>query len=203
MPQLHVIGAGSLIEFTPAEANFPMPVGRVEYMNIGPLRFEDSLGAMGENALAEWLREVAVVQLRQAAANPAIHDKCMAPLRQYWVVGGLPEVMASFAASRSFREVNPLQENLVATYRDDFGKYSHGALKTPAQLVFDRLPTLVGRKFEYTNVSRDNRAAELAAAFRQLCMARVAYKLQHIAANGVPLGVEADERQFKPLNPSK
>jgi predicted AAA+ superfamily ATPase len=199
MPRLHVIGAGSLLEFTLSDANFSMPVGRVEYMNIGPLQFEDFLGAMDERALAAWLGEVSPTQLAQAATIPAIHDKYITLLRQYWVVGGLPEVVANFAAGRSFNEVTRLHQNIVATYRDDFSKYSHGALKTRVQLVFDRLPTLVGRKFKYSNVSHDHRAAELAAALQQLCMARIAYKVQHTAANGVPLGADADQRQFKPL----
>ncbi len=199
MPRLHVIGAGSLLQFTLADANFSMPVGRVEYMNIGPLQFEDFLGAMGENALAEWLLNVPLTQLESAAPISAIHDKYIALLREYWVIGGLPEVVANFAVGRSFSEVTRLQENIVATYRDDFCKYSHGALKARVQVVFDRLPTMVGRKFKYSNVSHDYRAAELATALRQLCMARVAYKVQHSAANGVPLGADADPRQFKPL----
>jgi len=199
MPLLHVIGAGSLLEFALADAKFSMPVGRVEFMNIGPLQFEDFLTAMGESALAEWLREISLEALAKAAPIPAIHDKYVALLRQYWVVGGLPEVVANFVAERSFSDVTRIQTNIVATYRDDFGKYTHGALKTRVQLVFDRLPALVGRKFKYANVSHDHRAAELASALQQLCMARIAYKVQHTAANGVPLGAEADGRQFKPL----
>lgn len=58
------------------------------------------------------------------------------------------------------------------------------------------LPSLVGRKFKYVHVSNEHRAAEIAAALEQLCMARVAYKVQHTSANGVPLGAEANERQF-------
>jgi len=199
MPLLHVIGAGSLLEFTLADAKFSMPVGRVEYMHIGPLQFEDFLHAMGETALAQWLRDVSLAQLEKPAPVPAIHDKYIALLRQYFVVGGLPEVVASFAANGSFSDVTRLQQDIVATYRDDFNKYSHGTRKTRVQLVFDRLPTLVGRKFKYAGVSREHRAAELALALQQLCMARIAYKVQHTAANGVPLGAEADGREFKCL----
>lgn len=199
MPLLHVIGAGSLLEFTLADTNFSMPVGRVQYMNIGALQFENFLVAMGETALAAWLREVPLTELVKGPPIAAIHDKYLALLRQYWVVGGLPEVVANFAAGHDFSEVTRLQENIVATYRDDFGKYSHGTLRTRVQLVFDRLPALVGRKFKYANVSHDHRAAELATALQQLCMARIAYKVRHTAANGVPLGAEADERQFKTL----
>jgi len=63
--------------------------------------------------------------------------------------------------------------------------------------VFDTLPSLVGRKFKYSQVSHEHRAAELAAALQQLCMARVAYKVRHTSANGVPLGAEADERNLR------
>lgn len=92
-----------------------------------------------------------------------------------------------------------VHHSIVSTYRDDFVKYSHGALPERVQLVFDRLPTLVGEKLKYARISHDHRAAELAAALDQLCMARIAYKIPHAAANSVPLGAEANERHFKVL----
>lgn len=199
MPQLHVIAAGSLLEFTLAEAQFSMPVGRVEYMYLGPLQFEDFLVAMREPALASWLQKISLVDLSGTPTIRAVHDKCMELLRQYFVVGGLPEAVATFAANRDFTTVGRVHQSVVATYRDDFGKYSHGALKNRVQIVFDQLPSLVGRKFKYSHVSHEHRAAELAAALQQLCMARVAYKVHHTSANGVPLGAEVDERNFKVL----
>lgn len=199
MPALHVIGAGSLLEFTLADAKFPMPVGRVEYMHLGPLQFEDFLNGMGESALASWLQEVSLTELRTRPIAPAVHDKHMELLRLYWVVGGMPEAVARFADTRDFEAVGRVHQSIVATYRDDFGKYSHGALKNRVQLVFDRLPSMVGRKFKYAHVSHEHRAADLATALQQLCMARVAYKVRHTSANGVPLEAEVSERDFKTL----
>ena len=199
MPQLHVVAAGSLLEFTLAEAKFSMPVGRVEYMYLGPLQFEDFLNAMQEPALVSWLQRASLADLHNTPMVRAVHDRYMELLRQYWVVGGLPEAVAGFAADRNFTTVGRVHQSIVATYRDDFGKYTHGALKNRVQIVFDRLPSLVGRKFKYSQVSHEHRAAELAAALQQLCMARVAYKVCHTSANGVPLGAEADERNFKAL----
>ena len=92
-----------------------------------------------------------------------------------------------------------VQQGIVATYRDDFNKYSHRSLRGRVQMVFDSLPRMVGRKFKYVQVSRDHRAAELADALRHLCMAQVAYKVHRSAANGVPLAAEAHERYFKCL----
>ncbi len=88
---------------------------------------------------------------------------------------------------------------MIATYRDDFNKYSHGRLRDRIRLVFDRLPAMVGRKFKYVGVSRDHRAAELADALAHLCMARVVWKIPRTAANGLPLDAEVNERYFKCL----
>lgn len=70
MPQLHVIAAGSLLEFTLAEAQFSMPVGRVEYMYLGPLQFEDFLVAVRESALASWVQRITLADL---SGTPTIH----------------------------------------------------------------------------------------------------------------------------------
>ena len=204
-PELHVVAAGSLMEFTLADATFSMPVGRVEYMHLGPLVFDDFLEAMGHAALAAHLHDFSSSELGKNAFHGAIHHKYLDVLRQYWVVGGLPEAVSEYAraheenAGDAFARVARVQHSVVATYRDDFNKYSHGRLKGRIQMVFDRLPGVVGRKFKYVQVSREHRAAELADALRHLCMARVAFKVCRAAGNGVPLASEVNERYFKCL----
>ena len=128
-----------------------------------------------------------------------MHRRYLELLRQYWVVGGLPEAVSAYVRSGDFTRVARIQQSAVATYRDDFDKYSHGRRRDRIRVVFDRLPGMVGRKFKYAQVSRDHRAAELADALRHLCMARVAFKVHHTSGNGVPLAAEADERRFKCL----
>ena len=199
MPELHVVAAGSLMEFTLADTRFSMPVGRVEYLHLGPIEFEDFLGAAGKPELSSHLRELSLRDVDEGAIPGPVHAKYLDLLRQYWVVGGLPEAVSAWAHSRDFARVSRIQQSVVATYRDDFNKYSHGSLKGRIQTVFDRLPGMVGRKFQYVQVSRDHRAAELADALTHLCMARVASKVHHTSANGVPLAAEADERRFRCL----
>ena len=198
-PELHVVAAGSLLEFALADTQFSMPVGRVEYMHLGPMEFEDFLGAMGHPELGSYLRGFSLSHLDEDGIPGPLHGKYLDLLRQYWVVGGLPEAVSAYAKSRDFTQVSRIQQSVVATYRDDFNKYSHGSLKGRIQMVFDKLPSMVGRKFKYVQVSRDHRAAELADALRHLCMARVATRIHHTSANGVPLAAEADERRFKCL----
>ena len=199
MPELHVVAAGSLMEFALADARFSMPVGRVEYLHLGSMEFEDFLDATGHPELASHLREISLSDLNEGAIPGPVHGKYLDLLQQYWVVGGLPEAVSAYARSRDFTRVSRIQQSIVATYRDDFDKYSHGSLKGRIQMVFDRLPGMVGRKFKYVQVSRDHRAAELADALCHLCMARVASKVHHTSANGIPLAAEADERRFKCL----
>lgn len=199
MPELRVVAAGSLLEFALADARFSMPVGRVEYLHLGPMEFEDFLRAAGHPELASHLRDLSLPNLHEGAIPGPVHGKYLELLQQYWVVGGLPEAVAAWVRSRDYKRVSRIHQSVVATYRDDFNKYSHGSLKGRIQMVFDRLPGMVGRKFKYVQVSREHRAAEVADALRHLCMARVASKVHHTSANGVPLAAEADERRFKCL----
>ena len=200
MPGLHVLAAGSLLELALGDKAFSMPVGRIEFLHLGPMDFEDFLVAVGRPRLAEYLRTFSLGD----GFPEAVHAQYLDLLRQYWIVGGLPEAVSAYASTavgepRDFGSVARVQQNMLAAYRDDFAKYSHGRLKERMQLVFDRLPALVGRKFKYVAVSRDHRASELGNALAQLCMARVAWKVQRTAANGLPLGAEVDERHFKCL----
>lgn len=196
-PALHLIAAGSLLEFTLAEAQFSMPVGRVEYLHLGPMHFEDFLEAMGHPQLSALIRSISLADLSNKPIPRPVHDKLLSLLRQYWVVGGLPEAIATYAQSGDFSQVARVQHSILATYRDDFNKYSRGSLKGRVQLVFDQLPVVTGQKFKYAQVSKDHKAAELAAALDQLCMARVAHRVYHTSANGVPLGAEANKKFFK------
>ena len=198
MSDLHVVAAGSLLELALGEKGFPMPVGRIEFLHLAPMSFEDFLVAVGQPQLAGHLR---TCTLAEDDFPGALHRRYLDLLRQYWVVGGLPEAVSAYASSTGgdFIEVARVQQNLVATYRDDFNKYSHGRLRDRMQLVFDRLPAMVGRKFKYVGVSRDHRAAELADALEHLCMARVAWKVPRTAGNGLPLDAEVNERYFKCL----
>ena len=202
MPELHVLAAGSLLEFALAQTRFPMPVGRVEYMHLGPLHFEDFVIAMGEADVADFLRGLPLSSVRKNAVPAVLHRKCLDLVRRYWVVGGLPEAVAAFVRApgrgTDFEPVSRILHNVVATYRDDFGKY--GRSRDRIRMVFDRLPHLVARKFKYVDVSREHRASEIAAALEHLCMARVACRVFRTAANGVPLAAETNQRFFKCLH---
>jgi predicted AAA+ superfamily ATPase len=195
LPELHVIAAGSLLEFVLTEHAFSMPVGRVEYLHLGPMFFEEFLLALGRGSLRDWL-----LAYQPGGEAPAeIHAELSRLMRQYLVVGGMPEAVAAFAGNGSYLECEQVQESVLATYRDDFGKYAQRIQQRRVAKVFTQAPMQVGRKFMYRQVDKDERARDLGDALRLLQLARVLHKVRHTHANGVPLGAEADERNFKIL----
>jgi len=195
MPELHVIAAGSLLEFVLEDHSFSMPVGRVEYLHLGPMQFEEFLLAMGQDRLKAFLDGYAVGE----PVPEAIHSELLRLLRQFLVIGGMPEAVRVFSETGSYRDCDAIKASILSTYRDDFSKYRKRVPHDRIDKVFTTVPQLVGGKFKYSQVDRDSRAAQLRAALDLLCLARVTHRVRHTAANGLPLGAEADDRSFKVL----
>lgn len=194
-PDMHVIAAGSLLEFTLAEHDFSMPVGRIEYLHMGPMSFEEFLLAIGEEALVDYLSEW---QLSATFPEP-FHTKLMSYLRTFMVVGGMPAVIRAYIQDYHLDAVSRVQQLILQTFADDFSKYRKRLNTARLRKVFNCLPALVGRKLKYVNIDRDEKARDLADCVDLLAMARIVHKVRHSAGNGLPLGAEADDRDFKPL----
>ena len=195
LPALHVVAAGSLLEFALDRPAFSVPVGRIEYLHLGPMQFDEVLLAAGKARLVDLLSDYALGD----EIPIAIHQQLMRWLRSFLVVGGMPDAVRAFVDSGSHQESEAVKHSILATFRDDFGKYGHRVDPTRLRKVFERLPLTVGNKLKYVHIDRDERAKDLAAALRLLSLARVAYRVRHTAANGIPLGAEADDRKFKAL----
>ncbi len=195
MPELHVVCAGSLLEFVLDEHSFSMPVGRIEYLHMGTMQFEEFLLAMKRERLRQWLSDYTL----NVPIPDEIHRELLRLLRQYLVVGGLPAAVKAFAETESYRECEQVQQAIIAMYRDDFSKYASKVKHRRVEKVFAGIPRLVGRKFMYSQIDREERSRDLSEALRLLCLARVAHQVRHTAANGLPLAAESDDRHFKVL----
>lgn len=195
IPSLHVMAAGSLLEFVLREHSFSMPVGRIEYLNLGPLTFEEYLAASGRSGLAVFLTEYSLGD----ELPPVIHGRLMEALREFLVVGGMPEAARAFIDTGSYIECDKIKQAILSTYRDDFAKYGGRGDIPRLRQVFQKLPRLVGGKFIYSHVDREARARDIGGALNLLFLARVAGKVRRSAANDVPLAAEADDRKFKVL----
>jgi len=191
-PALHVIGAGSLIESELQKVS--TPVGRVSFLYLYPLSFEEFLMAMGRHDLNDFLDENA-----QAPLSSPLHELLLGFVRDYTLVGGMPAVVDEFIRTRNMDNCQRMQGDLIETYRADFAKYATRSQIKYLDKVFDAVPVQGGRKFKYSNVSREVKSRDLATALDLLVMAGVVHKVLHTNANGLPLGAEANPTRFKTL----
>lgn len=195
MSALHVIAAGSLLEFVLEEHEFSMPVGRIEYLHLGPAVFDEFLAATERQHLADFLNSY---EIGTDIPLP-VHEKLLAATREFFVVGGMPEAVQTFADTGSLLECDKVKQSILSTYVDDFSKYGRRVNTRRLQRVYRRLPHLVGGKFKHTQVDPGEQAREIGRALHLLCRARIADKVQHSDCNGIPLGAESDPRKFKIL----
>ena len=192
-PGLHVIAAGSLLEFVLAEHEFSMPVGRVEYMYMEPLSFEEFLAAMKKEKLLSLIKSYGIGD----EIPQSIHQELMGLVTEFWCVGGLPEAVEVYCQTHSFVEVERIQQSLIATYMDDFSKYRRRVPLENLQRVFQSIPRQIGEKFVYSEVSREIRSAELSKAVGLLSQALVMNRVNTSSGNGLPLGGEEKANTFK------
>jgi len=195
LPELHILAAGSLLEFTLSKAAFSIPVGRIEYLHIGPMTLIEFMLALGESALSEFLQNY---QIHQEIPKP-IHDKLMDITKIYFIIGGMPESIQAYLEDNTFQTSEKVKQSILSTYRDDFGKYALTTLHELTRKIFTKIPLMIGDKFKYSQISRESKSIQVATALNQLCLARVAWKVHHTSANGVPLGAEQNDRFFKVL----
>ena len=193
-PDLPVVAAGSLLEFTLAEHGFSMPVGRIEYLHLGPMTFREFLAATDPDAAGP-------------AADPdlatpptdAAHRRLGRRLREYLLVGGLPEAVLAYCDSGSPMEVAAVHRSIAATYEDDFAKYAQRAPLVRLQRLFRIVPRCVGHPVSYRRLDPDARATEVRRALDLLIKARVCHRVSHSHCAGLPLGADAGNHASKLL----
>jgi uncharacterized protein len=188
-PDLYIIGAGSLLEFA-FLSDLRMPVGRIQFLNLWPLSFNEFLLAIGEDQLGTWLRTVEV----GVDIPSAIHERLLSLLRRYLILGGMPEVVASYSGDSDLLQASYIQDALIETFKRDFGKYSRTSGLSYLQKVFDAIPRMVGDQIKYVNIDRDSRSRDLKQSMELLTLARVITRISCTDASGLPLGASVSNR---------
>lgn len=194
-PDVHVIAAGSLLEFALSDHEFSMPVGRIEYLHMGPMTFEEFLLATGEEALVKFLGD-----WQPATEFPlSFHKRLFHHLRRFLVVGGMPAAVREYCEEGRFDDVLRVQQLILQTLVDDFSKYRKRVNVGRLRQVFNRIPAQLGRKLKYVRLDPHEKARDLADCMEMLAMARILQLVRHSAGHGLPLAADADDRDFKPL----
>ena len=195
MPDLHVVAAGSLLEFVLNDENFRMPVGRVQFLYLKPMSFYEFLTAMGHDNLR---RHLASVTLKNPPTE-AIHDQSLALMREYVALGGMPEVVRTYVEVKSLKQCQNKQSDLLTAFRNDFGKYAKQTQHKHLQLLFDRAPGLIAQSFKYSSVEQNVPSRDLRMALDKLCNAGILYRIHATSCSGIPLISTLNEKKFKLL----
>ncbi|MBP9841803.1 MAG: ATP-binding protein [Simkaniaceae bacterium] len=193
LPDLPVIAAGSLLEFALSEHTFSMPVGRINYMYLEPLSFEEFLLATGKESLFTYLSTYQIT----GAIPETLHKESMTSFKEYLIVGGMPAAVANWKENRSLTAVNQVHHDVIATYRDDFAKYGSRMTTKKLDIVMMSIPRCLGQKFIYSRVDTALQTPTIKQSLDLICKARICHKVLGCASNGVPLGAEVQEKHLK------
>ncbi|MDR0306485.1 MAG: AAA family ATPase [Chitinispirillales bacterium] len=192
-PELHIIAAGSLLEFALEELP-AFGVGRIDSLFMYPFSFQEFMFALGEELL--W-GEVC----KSSPENPlfpAFHEKCSEALKKFLIIGGMPAAVSNFVKNNDILQVQKVLDRLILSFQNDFAKYKK---KLPALLlreVFAAIVNQAGERFVYAKAAQTS-LYNIKRAVNMLIMAGLVIPVYSSSANGIPLGAEVNHKKSKML----
>ena len=192
MPDLHLIAAGSLLEFAIAEIP-SQGVGRINSAYMYPLSFDEFLRVQGEGELLKMKNSVG----SQQPLDNIFHHKLIDHLKIFYLIGGMPEVVAEYIKTKNIVSCHKIINDLLETLRDDFAKYKKRSPVQRLKEVFDSITFQSGNKFKYSNIDSQSAHNALKEALDLIIQAGLAYKIYHSSAQGLPLGAQIKLNKFK------
>jgi predicted AAA+ superfamily ATPase len=192
MPDLPVISAGSLLEFVLSKHTFSMPVGRIQYLHMGPMTFSEFLSAVDEERLKNFIAHYESGQ----EVGEVTHQRLLHLLRSYYYIGGMPGAVAAFADTHSYKVASEVHNSIIDTYRDDFPKYIGSRNLNRMLQVFNFAARNVGAKIKYSNISHLDQSATIKKDIELLTMARVIGKVTHSHCSGLPLQADSNGKVY-------
>lgn len=191
MPGLHVIAAGSLLEFTMKDISFP--VGRVSLLSMSPMNFYEYLMACHKDKLAE------IILSKPEGLPETIHRALLDNLREYMYIGGMPECVNVWCNTMSMADVFDIQNDLAGTYRQDFSKYAPYVDKRSLNQVLSAVAKNIGHQVIYTKLSEEFTGPTNKKAFDLLTLARVVSKVSSASPASLPLAATSSDKRFKAI----
>lgn len=187
MPELHVIAAGSLLEFALDELT-TFGVGRIHSMYMYPMTFDEFLLANGEELLLEARNNAS----EEKPLPTELYDELVESLRTYMLVGGMPESVVKWVDTHDYLQCQEVQDDILTGYEDDFPKYRKKVDPVLLRNTMRSAAVQATKKFIYAQVQGEYTSAEVKKALDMLSKAGIVIPVAHTSANGMPLGDEAD-----------
>lgn len=192
-PEYQIICAGSLLGVALHQGT-SFPVGKVEFMDLYPLSFTEFMRALGKERFAELL------QKGDFELATTFRQEYIDLLKYYYYVGGMPEVVASFAENRDFNEVREIQKRILQAYEQDFSKHASNEIVPRIRMLWNSVPSQLAKenkKFIYGLIREGSRAKEYEMAMLWLIDCGLVHKVHRVTKPVLPLKAYEDLKSFK------
>lgn len=189
IPELHVVAAGSLLEFAFDQTS--VPVGRLQYLHIFPMTFSEFLYAVDKIPMAE------LIARHPSEVSEEAHKLILEELKVYFFTGGMPECVKAWRDTGSLKTVAEIQDEILVSYRDDFSKYTPATDPNCLNAVLLSVAQSVGEQLKYTRMDENFSGVTNRKAFEALNKARIIHRIPACDPSGLPLGATANPRKFK------
>ncbi len=192
-PEYHIVCAGSLLGIALHEGT-SFPVGKVDFLKLYPLSFKEFLMAIGLERFAELLDKKDYDMIK------SFKQTYIDALKQYYYVGGMPEVVASFAEEKDFNEARRIQKRILTAYEQDFSKHAPKEIVPKIRMLWNSIPSQLAKenkKFIYGLIREGARAKEYETAIMWLSDCGLVHKVSRINAPNIPLKAYEDLKAFK------
>jgi len=192
-PQYHIIAAGSLLGVA-LHKHTSFPVGKVSFLDIHPLTFQEYLLALGQQPLLNLLKSGDWSMIK------SFKDKYIQFLRQYYYIGGMPAAVLSFSKENDFKEVRTIQKEILSAYEQDFSKHAPNEIVPRIRLLWNSIPAQLAkenRKFIYGAVKPGSRSKDYELALAWLIDCGLVHKVSRASKPGIPLKAYEDFGAFK------
>lgn len=192
-PQYHLMAAGSLLGIALHQGS-SFPVGKVDFVDLYPMTFEEFLMALEQEKLLKLLDSLdwSLISL--------FKEQLIDLLRQYYFVGGMPEVVSSYSREKNLERVRSIQQTILRAYDQDFSKHAPVAEVPRIRLIWNSIPAQLSKenkKFVYGLIKEGARAREFELAIGWLVDCGLVYKIQRVKKAAMPLKVYEDFSSFK------
>ncbi len=195
-PEYHIIAAGSLLGVALKHKNISFPVGQVEFLELHPLSFLEFLQALDEDKLVDLL----TAEKLNFKLIDLVHDKLIALLKQYFIIGGMPEAVSTYLESKDYNQVRKVQKQILTGYQNDFSKYIGASYIPRINAVWNSIPHQLAKenkKFAYNKVAKGARAREYEEAIEWLILCGLVHRVHKISKPNLPLSSYAESSAFK------
>ncbi|NOX46492.1 MAG: ATP-binding protein [Chlorobi bacterium] len=189
LPKIHLIAAGSLLEF--ALNNISFPVGRVQTLEMLPMSFSEFIKAFGKEKVYK------IIQSHPAKLSSIIHETILEDVFSYFFVGGMPEAVKHYCESGKMADVFEIHSDLLYTYAQDFSKYSPSVNRDCLNMVLSASGKSTGKQIKYSQLASGFSNPTIKSAFMALANARLLRKVRATSPSGLPLEAGANEKRFK------